>query len=57
MQPDLHPIVALEELDRSAAVLLNLLEEVLTMQPDHLDWVQIHYYFSDLLFGHLSVII
>ena len=57
MQPDLHPVVALEELDRSAAVLLNLLEEVLTMQPDHLDWVQIHYYFSDLLFGHLSVII
>jgi hypothetical protein len=42
LRPDLHSRVALEELDLVLAVLLDLLEQVLTVQPHHLHRVQLH---------------
>ena len=55
LEPDLHSVIILVELDlglTQVAGLLDLLEEVLAMQPHHLDGVQLYAYFSQFLVRH-----
>lgn len=57
LQSYLHPIVALVELYLPTTVFLDLLEQVLTVQPNHLHRIQLDRHLAYLLFRHLSVII
>lgn len=55
LEPDLHAIIILVELDlglAQVAGLFDLLEEMLAMQPHHLNGVELHAYLAQLLVGH-----
>lgn len=55
LEADLDSIIILVELDlgmAQVAGLFDLLEEVLTVQPYHLNRVQLYAYLSQLLVGH-----
>lgn len=55
LEPDLHSIIILVEFDlgmAQVARLFDFLEEVLAMQPNHLNGVQLYAYLSQFLVGH-----
>lgn len=55
LEPDFDAIVILVELDFGLAEvggLLNFLEEVLAVQPNHLHWIKVHAHLPRLLLRH-----